>query len=133
MVRAISGFSAPPTETPMNTSAPFTASASVPRMPLLFVMPHSISLWSTMPTPRSLYKMPFSSQAITSRTPAASSILMMAVPAAPGPFTTTRMAPISFFTTRSAPSSAAVTTMAVPCWSSWNTGMSSSFSNVSSM
>ncbi len=62
--------------------------------------------------------MPFSSQAMTSLTPAASSILMMAVPAAPGPLTTTRMEPISLFTTRKALSRAAVTTMAVPCWSS---------------
>ena len=36
-------------------------------------------------------------------------------------------------TTRRALMRAAVTTMAVPCWSSWNTGMSSSFSSVCSI
>ena len=51
---------------------------------------------------------------------------MIAVPAAPAPDMTIRTSAILFSTTRSALYRAASTTMAVPCWSSWNTGMSSS-------
>ena len=61
-------------------------------------------------------------------TPVASSILMIAVPADPGPFNTTWISSIFFPTTFNAFKRAAVTTTAVPCWSSWNTGISSSFS-----
>ena len=61
------------------------------------------------------------------------SILMMAVPAAPGPFSTMCTSSIFLPTTRRALMRAAVTTIAVPCWSSWNTGMSSSRSKVSSI
>ena len=50
---------------------------------------------------------------------------MIAVPAAPAPDITTRTSAMFFSTTRNALYSAASTTMAVPCWSSWNTGMSS--------
>ena len=39
--------------------------------------------------------------------------------------TTTVRSASRFSTTRTAPSSAARATMSVPCWSSWNTGMSS--------
>ena len=42
--------------------------------------------------------------------------------ASAGADTTTRATPISFLTTRSALVSAAGTTIAVPCWSSWKTG-----------
>ena len=53
-------------------------------------------------------------------------ILVTAIPAAPRPITSTRRSsrrrPVSF----TAFSSAAITTTAVPCWSSWKTGMSSS-------
>ena len=52
----------------------------------------------------------------------------MAVPADPGPFKTTWISSIFFPTTFKAFKRAAVTTTAVPCWSSWNTGISSSFS-----
>ena len=51
---------------------------------------------------------------------------MHAVPAAPAPVTTTRTSSARLPTTRSAFSSAASSTIAVPCWSSWKTGMSSS-------
>src|SRR5438046_1256364 len=67
-----------------------------------------------------------------SRTPLDWRILIAAVPAAPTPVTTTRIRRRSFFTIRSALSSAARTTTAVPCWSSWNTGMSSSLRRRSS-
>ena len=50
--------------------------------------------------------------------------MQIAVPAAPAPDTTTRTVARSFPTTRSALVSAARTTIAVPCWSSWKTGMS---------
>ena len=48
----------------------------------------------------------------------------MATPAAPTPEMTTRRSRICLPTTRAAFSSAARVTTAVPCWSSWNTGMS---------
>ena len=49
----------------------------------------------------------------------------MATPAAPTPAMTTRSELIGLSTMRSAFSSAARATTAVPCWSSWKTGMSS--------
>ena len=51
---------------------------------------------------------------------------MIAVPAAPAPETTTLTSASCLPTTRSALVSAASTQIAVPCWSSWKTGMSSS-------
>src|SRR3954470_16546503 len=69
---------------------------------------------------------PRESHPMTSRTPASSRIFVTATPAAPRPTTRTlrssRRLPVSL----SAFSSAARTTIAVPCWSSWKTGMSSS-------
>ena len=47
------------------------------------------------------------------------------MPAAPAPAMTMRTSGSFLPTTRSALVSAASTTIAVPCWSSWNTGMSS--------
>ena len=52
----------------------------------------------------------------------------MATPAAPAPAMTTRRSAIFLSTILSAFSSAASVTTAVPCWSSWKTGMSSSSS-----
>ena len=51
---------------------------------------------------------------------------MIALPAAPTPEIAIRQSLMSLPTTRSALRSAATTQIAVPCWSSWNTGMSSS-------
>ena len=51
---------------------------------------------------------------------------MTATPAAPTPVMTTLISSIRLPTTRRAFSRAARTTIAVPCWSSWKTGMSSS-------
>ena len=62
----------------------------------------------------------------TSPTPWARMISADAMPAAPAPTITTRMSSARLPTTRSALSSAASTTIAVPCWSSWKTGISSS-------
>ena len=56
--------------------------------------------------------------------PAASIRVTIAVPAAPAPATTTRTSASFLPTTRRALVSAASTTIAVPCWSSWKTGMS---------
>ena len=49
---------------------------------------------------------------------------MIAMPAAPAPQVTTRMSSIRLFTSLRALVSAARTTTAVPCWSSWKMGMS---------
>jgi hypothetical protein len=57
----------------------------------------------------------------------------MACPAAPAPLITIRTSVSFLSTTRSALVSAASTTIAVPCWSSWNTGMSSSARSLASM
>ena len=51
---------------------------------------------------------------------------MHATPAAPAPTITTFTSPARLPTTRSEFRNAASTTTAVPCWSSWKTGMSSS-------
>ena len=49
----------------------------------------------------------------------------MATPAEPAPFTTTRQFSFSFPVTFNALMIPARTTIAVPCWSSWKTGISS--------
>ena len=59
-------------------------------------------------------------------TPCANSMSATAIPAAPTPTITTRTSSARLSTRRSALISAASTTIAVPCWSSWKTGMSSS-------
>ena len=69
--------------------------------------------------------MPFISTRISSFTPKASICLAIAIPAAPAPFITTVSSLSAFPVTLLAFISAADTTTAVPCWSSWKTGMSS--------
>ena len=56
--------------------------------------------------------------------PRATSNLAIAVPAAPAPLITIFDLAKSFLTNLSAFVSAASTTIAVPCWSSWKTGIS---------
>ena len=68
---------------------------------------------------------PLESQAITFFTPRSKSSLLMEYPAAPAPDTRTLISSTFFPTIFKAFISAATVTMAVPCWSSWNTGMSS--------
>ncbi len=58
------------------------------------------------------------------RTPADIRILLHATPEAPTPATTTFISSIRLLTIFRELSSAASTTTAVPCWSSWKTGMS---------
>ena len=57
---------------------------------------------------------------------------MIAIPAEPAPLTMTLQSSFSLFTTFNALMIPERTTIAVPCWSSWKTGMSSnSFKRVS--
>ena len=123
----------PGTLSPMKTSAFSMASPSRPLTCRGFVAVATQRFMKSMPTVRPRWSVPCSSTPTMSRTPLESRILMVAVPAAPTPVTTTR----SFFgflrTMRSAFSSAARTTTAVPCWSSWNTGISRSLRSRSSI
>ena len=75
---------------------------------------------------RSTETAPWRSQPMMSVTPAAIIIFVQAIPAAPRPTMTTRRDSIGLPTIFSALNSAAIITTAVPCWSSWKTGMSSS-------
>ena len=122
----------PGLDTPMKTSAPARASFRPPLIWRGLVTSPSQFLWASALL-QPLYRVPNWSTATMSLAPAVISILMMAVPAAPGPFRTMCTSSIFLPTTRSALMRAAVTTMAVPCWSSWKTGMSSSRSKVSSI
>ena len=72
------------------------------------------------------YSAPSRLQTITSPNPWASMISVHATPAAPAPTTTAVTSSGRLPTSFSALSSPASTTIAVPCWSSWKTGMSSS-------
>ena len=67
---------------------------------------------------------PLRSHMITFFNPSSISSLMIALPAAPAPDITTLISSIFLPVNFSAFSSAAAVTTAVPCWSSWNTGMS---------
>ena len=69
---------------------------------------------------------PSRSQPMMFWTPASISSLLTATPAAPTPTSTTFSSSRRFCTSLAALISPASTTTAVPCWSSWNTGMSSS-------
>ncbi len=63
------------------------------------------------------------SQMFSRFAPSLISMLRQAIPAAPPPVETILTSPIGLSATRSALIAAAPTTMAVPCWSSWKTGM----------
>ena len=122
----------PGTDRPMKTSA---RASAAPRPPFTwrgFVADATQRFMKSMPVARPRWIVPCSSTPTMSRTPLDMRILIVAVPAAPTPVTTTRSRRRSFFTMRSALSSAASTTTAVPCWSSWKTGMSRSFRRRSS-
>ena len=60
---------------------------------------------------------------IPSRSHMVSRSFVMATPAEPAPFTTTRQSSFFLPVTRRPLMMPASTTMAVPCWSSWKTGM----------
>ncbi len=118
----------PGADTPMNTSAPIRASRSVP-----MILPGLVCVQIHRPlssrSSRAGEMIPPMSDAITlppaRPAPARSSRRRMAVPAAPAPLVTIRTEPSDLPTIRSALVRAARTTIAVPCWSSWKTGMSS--------
>ena len=98
----------------------FSAPVSPPRLVLSAIHRNDSSV-----SPRSACTTPETSHTTTSLRPASTSSRRIAVPAAPAPAMTRRTSSIRLSTTRSALRRAASTTIAVPCWSSWNTGMSS--------
>ena len=110
-----------PADTPIRTSAPASASCRVPVRPEGL----SLSIRARCPLVSSMsgVRIPCRSTRMTSFCPLSRSSLAMAHPALPAPLMTIRG--FSFFASFRAFSSAADTTIAVPCWSSWNTGMSS--------
>ena len=59
--------------------------------------------------------------------------MQIEIPALPAPLITTLASLNSLPTTFNALIKPAQTTIAVPCWSSWKTGMSSSFFNLASI
>jgi hypothetical protein len=122
MVATASSGTVPPL-TPTKTSAPASAAASGPLSPPGLVIRAS-SRFTSVRSARSWDTTPLRSQTTTSRTPAPSRILAMATPAAPAPEITTRRPVMSRPVSRAALVSAASVTTAVPCWSSWKTGMS---------
>ena len=69
---------------------------------------------------------PLLSKAMMLLAPESIKSFRIATPAAPAPLSTIFTFERSLFTKRSALMSAARTTIAVPCWSSWKTGISSS-------
>ena len=116
----------------MKTSAPASASSAVPAKPSGFVRsanaafhgPEVVAAAWSAPVPVA------ADDRRARRAP--SSMSVVATPAAPTPVTTTRTSSGRLPTSCSALRNAAVTTIAVPCWSSWKTGMSSSsFSRLS--
>ena len=108
--------------TPIRTSAPFIASASVPAIPSGLVR-RAMSAWASF-IGRPSRRMPARSTILRCLRPRLIRCFPMAMPAEPAPLITARTSPMSLPTTFRAFISAAATTMAVPCWSSWNTGMS---------
>ncbi len=119
---ATAGSGTEPPLTPTNTSAPSSAASSGPVVPSRLVSAASSRLTSVRSW-RSAETMPLRSQTTTSPTPAPSRILAMATPAAPAPEITTRRSPSARPVSRAAFRRAASVTTAVPCWSSWKTGM----------
>ena len=71
---------------------------------------------------RPLYSAPLLLHTMTFVALSARTMFAHAIPAAPTPVMTIRTSSTRLPTTRSALSSAARTTIAVPCWSSWNPG-----------
>ena len=133
MVFRASLLNTPGAEQPMSTSAPLTASANVPCLFSGFVFLIS-SIWTLSRFPLSK-RMPLEFRMVmfSAFTPSSRSSFAIAVPAAPAPLITTLMSSIFLLTTFRAPSSAARAAIAVPCWSSWNTGIFMIFFSSSSM
>ena len=124
--RTAAGDTAPGPDRPMKTSAPASTSSAVPASAArvrALGEPARVGV-EARPRPRRARRR--RSQPMMSRDAGASRISAHATPAAPAPTTTTRTSSARLPTSFSAFTSAASTTIAVPCWSSWNTGMSSS-------
>ena len=115
-------------DTPRKTSAPRMASESVPVTPSAFVF-SAIQAWLGC-SPRARRPGPGGRPVDVGDddvpAPRVEEQLEDRGPRAPAPLMTTRTSSSRLPTTRSALRRAASATMAVPCWSSWNTGMSSS-------
>ncbi len=117
----ISGVSTPGPDSPRNRSAPSITSPSERGPPGCA----KAAFCSVISASRPSWTSPARSQSHTfsRRTPSASSMLRQAIPAAPPPVETTRTSSHRRSVRISALSAAAPTTIAVPCWSSWKTGM----------
>ena len=126
-----SGLRAPAALTPTKTSAPYKASSSV----RLFVSAANSSLCSFIPAVLPLNTTPRVSHTITFYflTPYVVISRMQAMPAAPAPFRTSLIYVMSFLAILSELIRPAKHTMAVPCWSSWKTGIFISSFNFFSM
>ena len=113
---------APLTERPKNTSAPFIASSSVRA---LVRTAWALFHWF-MPSVRPCQITPLVSHrmAFSCGMPIALTSSMQAIDAAPAPFTTILMSLMLRPVRCSALIRPAAETMAVPCWSSWKIGMS---------
>ncbi len=128
--RTMSWVTMPLTDTPQKASASFMASARV----LQSVFRRYFSLYGF------IFSRPWCSTPLLSTirmlsgsTPRATYMFAQAIPAAPAPENTTRTFLMSFPTISRAFTSAAPLMIAVPCWSSWNTGIFISRFSVSSM
>ena len=120
----ISSVTMPGADTPMNTSALSMASFSVPVRLVLFVS-SLISFFAGLRSVLSFDIMPRLSHRMMSPAPSPVSIFVTAVPAAPAPLMAIFRSCMFFLVIFKALMRPAATTIAVPCWSSWNTGMSS--------
>ena len=117
-------------ETPRKTSAPRIASASVRHAVSAAMRSFSAFIPSVRPfhtTPLLSVKRNFFRSA-----PSVSNMFAHEIPAAPAPAMTIRHSESLFPATSHAFTSAAPEMIAVPCWSSWKTGMSRSFSSLAS-
>ena len=123
MERIISCVSRPGLDTPRKTSAPTIASASVD----LSVSTANSAFSGVSPVRERLMTPLLSHSVIFSRrAPTCTNIRAVAIAAAPAPLTTMRTSSILFPVRKQLLISAAELIMAVPCWSSCMTGMSSS-------
>ena len=115
---------------PKKTSAPFIASASV--LNLVSVAWADLN-WSTFSLP--LYITPNLSHIITFSffTPESLNKFAQAIAEAPAPLTTILTSLIFFLKISKALINAAVVIIAVPCWSSWKTGISNNSLSFCSM
>ena len=104
-------------ETPIKTSAPFIASPSVPFKRTLFVS-FAISVCAALSQLSPSQTIPFKSHTVISFTPKFKRNFAIAIPAAPAPFITSFILSFSLCASFNALMSAAVITIAVPCWSS---------------